>query len=375
MPSNLSAADGAIANVLTIAGTDPTGGAGIQADLKTFSALGCYGMSVVTAVVAQNTRGVQSYRTMEPAFVGDQLASVFEDVRVDAVKIGMVANAEIAAVIANAIKKYKARNVVLDPVMVAKSGDSLLADDAVEAVRTLLVPVSTVITPNLPEAGVLLGIEEPDCLDAMKICAQELLRLGSKWVLLKGGHLDGDESIDLLAGPDDLIGYAAPRVSTRNDHGTGCTLSSAIASLMPYYELPEAVQLAKSYLFSALLHADELNVGDGSGRGPVHHFHALWNPGGDHGHDHGEGCCGGGGHGHGHDHGEGGCCGGGGHGHSHGHDHGGEGCCGGGGGHGHGHDDGEGCCGGGGRHHHDHGHDHAHGGGCCGGHAHGDRGR
>lgn len=335
--------EGAIANVLSIAGTDPTGGAGIQADLKTFSALGSYGMSVVTAVVAQNTHGVKSYRAMDPSFVGDQIDAVFEDVRVDAVKIGMVATAEIAILIASRLKRYKATNIIVDPVMIAKSGDSLLADDGIDAVRSVLLPMSTLITPNLPEAGVLLRSDPPDSLDAMKICAQELLALGSQWVLLKGGHLDGDEAIDLLAGPEDLMGFAAPRVETRNDHGTGCTLSSAIAALLPHYEMPEAIGLAKAYLYGALAASDQLSVGDGTGHGPVHHFHALWNAGED-------GCgCGG----HGKEDGDHECCGG--NGHHHGKD-----------GHKHAHSHG---------HSHGHGHDHAEnrekkGGTCCGGRKH-----
>lgn len=330
--------EGAIANVLSIAGTDPTGGAGIQADLKSFSALGSYGMSVVTAVVAQNTRGVKSYQALDPSLVGDQIDAVFEDVRVDAVKIGMVATAEIAMVIASRLKRYKATNIVLDPVMVAKSGDPLLSADAVDAVRSVLLPMATLITPNLPEAGVLLRTDPPASLDAMKISAMDLLALGSQWVLLKGGHLnEGDEAIDLLAGPEDLMGFAAPRVDTRNTHGTGCTLSSAIAALLPHYEVPEAIGLAKAYLYGALEASDQLSVGDGTGHGPVHHFHALWSQG-----DGGCGC----GHGHDGDE-EGGCCGGHGHGHDHDHDH------------QHDHDHGCGC--GGHGHDHDHGHDHGHG--------------
>ena len=263
-----------IPNVLTIAGTDPTGGAGIQADLKAFSAQGTYGMSVVTAVVAQNTRGVGSIFAMEPDFVAEQIAAVFEDVRVDAVKIGMVANAKIADAIAQSLDKYAKCPVVLDPVMVAKSGDHLMKQDDVEAIRDRLVPRATLITPNLPEASVLLGRDvEMDSLEEMRDSLDDLRALGSDWVLLKGGHLGGEESTDILTG-DETVELTAPRVDTVNDHGTGCTLSAAIAALLPHHGYVEAVTRAKEYLTEALRHADDLEVG--SGHGPVHHFHALW---------------------------------------------------------------------------------------------------
>lgn len=268
-----------IPNVLTIAGTDPTGGAGIQADLKAFSANGAYGMSVVTAVVAQNTRGVGSIVAMEPGFVAEQIAAVFEDVRVDAVKIGMVANAGIADAITQSLDKYAHCPVVLDPVMVAKSGDHLLNQDDVDAIRERLVPRATLITPNLPEASVLLGREvEMGSLAEMRESLNDLRALGAKWVLLKGGHLSGEESTDILTGGDageHTVELTAPRVDTINDHGTGCTLSAAIAALLPQHGYEEAVRRAKDYLTHALAHADELDVG--AGHGPVHHFHALWN--------------------------------------------------------------------------------------------------
>ena len=263
-----------IPNVLTIAGTDPTGGAGIQADLKAFSAHGAYGMSVVTAVVAQNTRGVGSIVAMEPEFVAEQIAAVFEDVRVDAVKIGMVANADIADAITQSLDKYTQCPVVLDPVMVAKSGDHLMKQDDVEAIRERLVPRATLITPNLPEASVLLGRDvEMSSLEEMHASLEQLRALGSEWVLLKGGHLGGEESIDILTGHE-TVELTAPRVDTINDHGTGCTLSAAIAALLPRHGYIDAVRQAKKYLTAALRHADELEVG--SGHGPVHHFHALW---------------------------------------------------------------------------------------------------
>lgn len=263
------------ANVLTIAGTDPSGGAGIQADIKTFSALGVYATSVITAVVAQNTQGVRSVVALEPAFVADQIDAVLEDVRIDAVKIGMVANAGIAEAIAACLRRHAVTNVVLDPVMVAKSGHNLLNPDAVAAVRELLVPLATIVTPNLPEAAVLLGAAPCWSLEEMRLRAGELHRLGPRWVLLKGGHLEGSaESIDLLHDGHCTIELAAPRIDTRNDHGTGCTLSAAIAAQLPSRAVEECVRAAKTYTHAALAASGELAVGQG--RGPLHHFHALW---------------------------------------------------------------------------------------------------
>lgn len=269
-----------IANILTIAGTDPSGGAGIQADIKTFSALGAYAASAITAVVAQNTQGVRSYVAMEPSFVADQIDAVLEDVRIDAVKIGMIANAGIAEAIAGRLRRHAASNVVLDPVMVATSGHTLLDADAVVAVRDLLTPLSTIITPNLPEAAVLLGRKGEWTNDDMRAALPDLLALGSKWVLLKGGHLtDSAESTDLLIGADGVTVLAAPRIATRNDHGTGCTLSAAIAALLPFHSVEESVRRAKAFLHGALAASDALEVGQG--RGPVHHFHRLWPAGAD----------------------------------------------------------------------------------------------
>jgi hydroxymethylpyrimidine/phosphomethylpyrimidine kinase len=263
-----------IANVLTIAGSDPSGGAGIQADLKTFSALGAYGMSAITALTAQNTRGVRSFQVVDPAFVAQQIDAIFEDVRVDAVKIGMVATADIAGVIAERLRHHAARHVVLDPVMVAKSGDRLLQDDAVVAIRDRLVPLAEVITPNLPEAGVLVGEPAPDTLESMRQTVRALHRLGSRWVLLKGGHLAGTDSTDLLFDGRANVEIPGRRVETRNTHGTGCTLSAALAALLPRFGMEDAVRRAKAYLTDALAASDRLTVG--SGHGPVHHFHALW---------------------------------------------------------------------------------------------------
>lgn len=260
-----------VPNILSIAGTDPTGGAGIHADIKTFSALGTYAMAAITAVVAQNTQGVRSFVALEPDFVGDQLDAVFEDVRVDAVKIGMVANSGIVRVIADRLRRHGARNVVLDPVMVAKSGDHLLQPDAVAAVRELLIPLATVITPNLPEAGVLLDANPAWSLDEMRHRVRELHALGPEWVLLKGGHLTGSaESVDLLHGAGGTLELTAPRIATRNDHGTGCTISAAIAALLPTRTVEESVQAAKAYTHGALAASDELDVGHG--HGPLWHF-------------------------------------------------------------------------------------------------------
>ena len=263
-----------IANVLSIAGSDPSGGAGIQADLKTFSALGVYGMSVITALTAQNTRGVRSFQVVDATFVAEQIDAIFEDVRVDAVKIGMVATADIAAVVTERLRWHAAHNVVLDPVMVAKSGDRLLRDDAVAAIRDLLVPLASVITPNLPEAAVLVAGTTPGSITDMRQMVRDLHRLGSEFVLLKGGHLTGNDSTDLLFDGQTITELSDQRIATRNTHGTGCTLSAAIAALLPHVGMVEAVRRAKAYLTAALVASDRLTVG--GGHGPVHHFHALW---------------------------------------------------------------------------------------------------
>ncbi|GAA3735962.1 hydroxymethylpyrimidine/phosphomethylpyrimidine kinase [Spinactinospora alkalitolerans] len=266
-------------NILSIAGTDPSGGAGIQADLKTFSALGGYGMSVVTALVAQTTTGVREVHEVPPEFITSQLDTLLNDVRVDAVKIGMLGNTGVIDAVVRAIDDHRLPNVVLDPVMVAKSGDRLLAADAIEAVRSQLLPRADLVTPNLPEAAELLGEEEVHDLASMGEQATRLLTLGARQVLLKGGHLSGQSSTDLLvaaeAAPET---FSAERIPTKNTHGTGCTLSSAIAALRPQRRAWfEAVRDAKNYLTEALRHADDLEVGHG--KGPVHHFHAWWGEG------------------------------------------------------------------------------------------------
>ena len=258
-----------IPNVLTIAGSDPSGGAGIQADLKTFAALGCYGMSVITALTAQNTQGVHGIEPVSPQFVLNQIASIFDDIRVDAVKIGMVADPDVIAVIADALEKYAPRHVVLDPVMVATSGDALISSDAVEALKTQLIPLVDVITPNIPEAQKLLRKAVLD----MEGTAKDLLSLGCDAALLKGGHGSNAVCTDVLATHERVYSYEAPRIDTENTHGTGCTLASAVAAYLAHgLSLDEAVGKAKDYITGAIKHADALDVGHG--HGPVHHF---WN--------------------------------------------------------------------------------------------------
>ncbi|CAI3936624.1 Hydroxymethylpyrimidine/phosphomethylpyrimidine kinase (ThiD) (PDB:1Y9X) (PUBMED:17351295) [Commensalibacter communis] len=263
-----------IKNILTIAGTDPSGGAGIQADMKTFSALGTYAMSVITAVVAQNTQGVRSYRTMDAEFVGEQIDVVFEDITVDAVKIGMLANADIVKVVASKLKQYNVKNVVLDPVMVAKSGDPLIDETAVAAIRDILLPQVTIVTPNIPEACVLLNKKEPISLDEMEVEAKNILQLNPQWVLLKGGHLTGNICRDVLRNSQETYEFVGERIITKNDHGTGCTLSSAITALLPTMTVPKAVEKAKAFLEQALQSSYQLSVGHG--HGPLHHFCNLW---------------------------------------------------------------------------------------------------
>jgi hydroxymethylpyrimidine/phosphomethylpyrimidine kinase len=264
-----------IANVLTIAGSDPSGGAGIQADLKTFGALGAYGAAVITALTAQNTRAVTGVHLVPPDFVAAQLDTLFADLRIDALKIGMIASAAIAARVADRLQALGARNIVLDPVMVAKSGDRLLDEDAVDTLRRKLLPLAEIITPNLAEAGVLLGRAAPTTLKAMHVAAVDLHALGCRHVLIKGGHLDGAESTDLLFDGRDTVTISAPRLATRHTHGTGCTLSAAIAALIPQRRnLATAVRDAKAYVTGAIAAGGALSVG--GGHGPLHHFYRFW---------------------------------------------------------------------------------------------------
>ncbi|UTW11303.1 bifunctional hydroxymethylpyrimidine kinase/phosphomethylpyrimidine kinase [Marinobacterium rhizophilum] len=260
---------------LTIAGSDSGGGAGIQADLKAFSALGVYGASVIAALTAQNTREVRAIQDVPPEFIRSQIQTVFDDLAVGAVKIGMLSQPAVIAVVAEELQRYGARNIVLDPVMVAKSGDKLLAEAAVESLRTRLLPLATILTPNLPEAAVLLECAEPADRDEMILAARALLEFGPQAVLLKGGHLQGQDSADLLCTRDQLLWLPARRIDTRNTHGTGCTLSSAIAAeLAKGMPVQSAIENAKAYISAAIAAADRLEIG--SGHGPVHHFHHWW---------------------------------------------------------------------------------------------------
>ena len=264
-----------IPNVLSIAGTDPSGGAGIHADLKSFAACGAYGMAVITAVVSQTTTGVTGVHQMPAAVVTQQLDTLVGDVRVDAVKIGMLGDAEVIAAVAKAVERWSLPAVVLDPVMVAKSGDPLLEDDAMWALRDLLLPQVDLVTPNVPEAARLLGVAPAVDLEEQMAQAVALQETGVRRVLLKGGHLGGPFSTDVLVSDGEPALLTAERVVTENDHGTGCTLSSAIAALRPQRpDWTTAVRDAKSYLSGALAAADRLDVGHG--HGPVHHFWALW---------------------------------------------------------------------------------------------------
>jgi hydroxymethylpyrimidine/phosphomethylpyrimidine kinase len=260
---------------VTIAGSDSGGGAGIQADLKTFSALGVYGASVITALTAQNTIGVTAIHDVPAEFVGAQIDAVFSDLKVGAAKIGMLSQAPVIEVVAAGLERWKQVNVVLDPVMAAASGDRLLAPQAIATLRRVLLPRALVITPNLPEAAALLDTSIASNETEMRAQAERLLGLGAKAVLIKGGHGQGAESVDLLVEASAEVRFAAQRIDTMNSHGTGCTLSSAIAAgLAKGLSLAEAVGGAKAYVTTAIAAADQLAVG--AGNGPVHHFHAWW---------------------------------------------------------------------------------------------------
>lgn len=264
-----------IPNLLSIAGSDPSGGAGIQADLKTFSALGCYGMAAITALTAQNTQGVTGVHVPDASFIAQQIDMIFADVRVDAVKIGMLGSPEIVHAVADALTRHKPSHLVLDPVLVATSGHSLGAPGVVEAMREKLFPLASVITPNLPEAARLAGVDMPADEAGLEHLARLLAGQGARAVLVKGGHLSGATAEDVLFEGGQVSRFSAPRVNTKNTHGTGCTLSSAIAAhLAKGLPLAQAVQASKDYLTQALRAADALEVGQG--HGPVHHFTGLW---------------------------------------------------------------------------------------------------
>jgi hydroxymethylpyrimidine/phosphomethylpyrimidine kinase len=260
---------------LTIAGSDSSGGAGIQADLKTFAALGVYGASVITALTAQNTTGVNGIHQVPAEFVTAQIDAVFSDLDIGAVKIGMVTQLSSIDAIAAGLRRWSPKHVVLDPVMVATSGDRLLAAEAVEALRSKLIPCVALITPNLPEAAALL--DEPVAADeaAIKNQGRRLLAMGCRAVLIKGGHGQGAESVDYFIDANGAVALAAPRIATKNTHGTGCSLSSAIASGLAKGEpLENAVRNAKAWISAAISAADRFSVGQG--HGPIHHFHKFY---------------------------------------------------------------------------------------------------
>jgi hydroxymethylpyrimidine/phosphomethylpyrimidine kinase len=262
--------------VLTIAGSDSGGGAGIQADLKTFSAIGCYGMSVITALTAQNTQGVNGIHAIPPGFAVEQIDAVLSDIGADAVKIGMLYSSELIEAVAQALKTHSTHKIVLDPVMVAQSGDKLLQDDAIEAIKTHLMPLADVVTPNIPEASVLCGQQLKQWSDIER-AAETLAQHGSRSILIKGGHADGNQSVDLLflARENRFIRLAADRIKTNNNHGTGCTLSSAIASYMAKGNgIEAAVQKAKTFMNQAIAAGAAYKIGHG--HGPVHHFFQWW---------------------------------------------------------------------------------------------------
>ena len=260
---------------LTIAGSDSSGGAGIQADLKSFAALGVYGASVITALTAQNTTGVSGIHQVPAQFVTAEIDAVFSDLAVGAVKIGMVADLAVIDAIAAGLKRWSPKHIVLDPVMVATSGDRLLAAEAVDALRKKLVPLASVITPNLPEAAALLDEPVAESDAAVKDQGQRLLALGCRAVLIKGGHGQGAESTDYWFDGDRAITLAAPRVATKNTHGTGCSLSSAIAAGLAKGEgMETAIRHAKAWISAAIAAADRFSVG--RGHGPVHHFHGYY---------------------------------------------------------------------------------------------------
>jgi len=260
---------------VTIAGSDSGGGAGIQADLKTFSALGVYGASVITALTAQNTQGVSGIHDVPALFIEKQIDAVFSDLKVNAVKIGMLSQPVAIGVVAAGLDRWKQTHVVLDPVMVSTSGDRLLAPAAIDLLRRDLMPRALLITPNLHEAAVLLDEPVARDEDEMRAQAEKLLAMGAQAVLIKGGHAQSTDAVDLLVTPTAVARLTAEKVDTENTHGTGCTLSAAIAAgLAKGYRLSEAVADAKTYVTHAIAAADELEIGQG--QGPTHHFHAWW---------------------------------------------------------------------------------------------------
>src|SRR5437764_5756196 len=260
---------------VTIAGADSGGGAGIQADLKTFAALGVYGASVITALTAQNTKGIAAIHDVPADFVSAQIDAVCSDLNVNAVKIGMLSQTAVIAVVAEGLERWRQRRVVLDPVILATSGDRLLAPDALETLKRELIHSALVITPNLPEAAALLGTSVAQDESEMREQAGELIKAGAQAVLIKGGHGQGVESVDLLVEPTSVTRLAAPRIATGEIHGTGCALSSAVAAFLAKgMDLPNAARGAKAYVSAAIAASDRVKLG--AGRGVLHHFHEWW---------------------------------------------------------------------------------------------------
>ena len=261
-------------HILTIAGSDSCGGAGIEADIKTISALGCYASVAITAVTAQNTLGVRSICKVTPGVVADQIAAVMDDLHPQAIKVGMVNDAETIRAIATTLCRYPLPPMIIDPVMVSTSGSRLMEPDALSLFQATLLPLSTLLTPNIPEAELLVG-RPIHGLEDMKAAARQILQMGPKAVLVKGGHGQGREKTDLLLIDGSFHTFSSATISTRNTHGTGCTLSSAIAAeLAKTNDVPAALEAAKRYLTGAVAHADELDAG--GGHGPTHHFWELW---------------------------------------------------------------------------------------------------
>ena len=272
------AAASTLPNIVSIAGVDPSGGAGILADVKAISANGAFACAVVAALTAQNTLGVTGISPVPHDFVREQIDTLFADVRIDAAKIGMLGRVPVINTVADRLTLWRPAHIVLDPVMIAKSGDALLERPAIGALVDGLLPLATMITPNLPEAAVLLDQTAPGDVRGMRRFAERLRAMmthqGERWVYLKGGHLPGSDAIDLLHDGDRMIELAARRIDTKNTHGTGCTLSAALAALIPQSaDVPAAARRAKDYLTQAIATAERLDVG--KGHGPVHHFHVL----------------------------------------------------------------------------------------------------
>ena len=256
---------------MTIAGSDSGGGAGVQADLKTFAALGVYGTSVLTAITAQNTVGVYAVHEIPTSIIAAQIDAVMTDIGADAVKTGMLASTAIIECVAGQLQRHRVPWLVVDPVMVAKSGDPLLREDAVEALRTRLVPLASVVTPNIAEAEVLTGIKIADDRD-MRQAAERIAAMGARSVIVKGGHREGPAT-DLFYDGYRFQEFSAPRVDSRNTHGTGCTFASAVAAgLARGASLVDAVAMAKEYVTEAIRHSLSL----GKGHGPLNHFYKLW---------------------------------------------------------------------------------------------------